>query len=143
MIKKKQIKKILVPLDGSKNALRGLEQAVYIARQSQAIIFGIHIIPVYPRNFADAIIPYQLFQEKEAKKFLEIAKTKCARQGVLFKSKIIYGSPVVEVSNYAKNKKFDMIVIGSRGMGGLKEMFLGSVAKSLVHSSKIPILVVK
>ncbi len=143
MIKKKQIKKILVPLDGSKNSFRGLDEAIYIARQSQAMVFGLHIIPVYPRNFADAIIPYQLFQEKEAKKFLNLAKTKCARQGVLFKSKIIYGSPVVEISHHAKNKKFDMIVIGSRGMGGIKEMFLGSVAKSLIHSSKIPVLVVK
>ncbi len=143
MIRKKTIKKILVPLDGSKNSLRGLDEAIYIARQSQAMLFGLHVIPVYPRNFTDAIIPYQLFQEKEAKKFITLAKTKCAKQGVLFKGKIVYGSPVVEISHLAKNKKFDMIVIGSRGMGGIKEMFLGSVAKSLVHSSKVPVLVVK
>ncbi len=143
MIRKKTIKKILVPLDGSKNSQRGLDEAIYIARQSQAMLFGLHVIPVYPRNFTDAIIPYQLFQEKEAKKFINLAKTKCAKQGVLFKGKIVYGSPVVEISHLAKNKKFDMIVIGSRGMGGIKEMFLGSVAKSLVHSSKVPVLVVK
>jgi len=40
-------------------------------------------------------------------------------------------------------KGFDIIVIGSRGQSGLKEIFLGSVANAVVHKSKIPVLVIK
>ena len=43
----------------------------------------------------------------------------------------------------ARNKEFDIIVIGSRGQSGLKEVFLGSVANAIVHKSKIPVLVIK
>jgi nucleotide-binding universal stress UspA family protein len=43
---------------------------------------------------------------------------------------------------HAKNK-FDIIIIGSRGLGSVKEVFLGSVSHAVVHKSKIPVLIVK
>jgi nucleotide-binding universal stress UspA family protein len=142
MIRKK-IKKILVPLDGSKNSLRGFDEAIYLARQCQATITGLYIIPIYPRNLADAIMPFQIHLNKEAKKFMDNAKKRSAQKGIDFKSKIIFGSPTVEIEELSKKGKFDIIVIGSRGQSGLKEVFLGSVANSIVHKSKIPVLVVK
>ena len=142
MIRKK-LRKILVPLDGSKNSLRGLDEAIYLARQCQATITGLYIIPIYPRNLADAIMPFQIHLNKEAKKFMDSAKKRSAQKGIDFKSKIIFGSPTVEIEELAKKGKFDIIVIGSRGQSGLKEVFLGSVANAIVHKSKIPVLVVK
>ena len=142
MIKNK-VKKILVPLDGSKNSIRGLDNAISIARACQAIITGIYILPVYPRNFVDAITPYMFHPEREAKKFLGDAKKRCAQKGILFKSKIIWGSPTSEIQDLANSKKFDLIVIGAHGRGVVKEMFLGSVSNAIVHKSKIPVMVVK
>lgn len=142
MIKKK-IKKILVPLDGSKNSIRGLDNAISIARACQATITGIYILPIYPRSFIDAVTPFVLHPEKEAKKFLADAKKRAAQKGILFKSKIIWGSPTCEIQDMAKSKKFDLIVIGARGMGSVKEFFLGSVSNAVVHKSKIPVMVVK
>ena len=137
------IKKILVPLDGSKNSMRGLDEAIYLARQCHATITGLYVIPIYPRNFADAIMPYQIHLSKSAKIFMNNAKSKCAKKGIMFKSKIIFGSPIVEINDMVNTKKFDIVVIGSRGMSGLKEVFLGSVAKAIVHKSKVPVLVIK
>ena len=112
---RKNIKKILVPLDGSKNSMRGLDEAIYLARQCHATITGLYIIPIYPRNFADAIMPYQIHLTKSAKLFMSNAKQKCAQKGIMFKSKIIFGSPTSEINYQACTKKFDIIVIGSRG----------------------------
>jgi len=137
----KNIKKILVPIDGSKNSMRGLDEAIYLARQCHATITGLYVIPIYPRNFSDAIMPYQIHLTKSAKKFMESAKTKCTQKGIVFKSKIIFGSPTIEINNMTK--VHDIIVIGSRGQSGLKEIFLGSVANAVVHKSKIPVLVIK
>ena len=142
MIRKK-LKKILVPIDGSKNSFRGLDEAIYIARQSKAIITGLYVIPIYPRNLADAIMPYQIHLTKEAKKYMNMAKVKAAQKGIVFKSKIVFGSPISEVTDLAKKQKFDLIVIGSRGHSGVKEVFLGSVASGVVHKSRIPVMVVK
>ena len=140
---RKNIKKILVPLDGSKSSMRGLDEAIYLARQCHATITGLYVIPIYPRNFTDVIMPYQIHLTKSAKKFMQSAKTICAQKGILFKSKIIFGSPTEEINEIARNKEFDIIVIGSRGQSGLKEAFLGSVANSIVHKSKVPVLVIK
>ena len=140
---KKNFKKILVPFDGSKNSYRGLDHAIYLARQCQATITGIYIMPIYPRNFSDSIMPYQIVLKKEATKFMNKAKTLSAKKGIVFNSKIDYGSPSIDIPNFAKEKKFGLIVIGSRGNSGIKETFLGSVANSIVHKSKVPVLVVK
>jgi nucleotide-binding universal stress UspA family protein len=140
---RKNFKKILVPLDGSKNSIRGLDNAISIARACHAIIIGIYILPTYPRNLADAVIPYFIHPEREAKKFLADAKKRAAQKGILFKSKIIWGSPTSEIQELVNSKKFDLIVIGARGKGSLKELFLGSVSNAIVHKSKIPVMVVK
>ena len=102
-----------------------------------------YVIPIYPRNLADAIMPFQIHLTKEAKKFMSDAKTRCAKKGIVFKSKVVFGSPTVEIQDLSKSGKFDIIVIGSRGQGGIKEAFLGSVANAIVHKSKVPVLVVK
>ena len=65
------------------------------------------------------------------------------KRGISLKSKIVFGSPISEITDLAQTKKFDLIVIGSRGHGGIKEVFLGSVASGVVHKSKIPVMVVK
>ena len=137
------IKKILVPIDGSKNSFRGLDRAIYLARQCQATITGLYVLPIYPRNLADAFMPYQIHFTKSAKKYMKTAKTSSAQKGVLFRSKIVYGSPIMEITDMANKKKFDLIVIGSRGHGGVKETFLGSVAHGVIHRSKVPVFVVK
>lgn len=140
---KKNFKKILVPIDGSKNSLRGLDHAIYLARQCQATITGIYIMPIYPRSFSDSIMPYQIVLKKEATKFMNNAKTLSAKKGIIFNSKIDYGSPSVDIPNFAKDKKFDLIVIGSRGVGTVKGFFLGSTSNYVLHKSSIPVLIVK
>ena len=140
---RKNIKKILVPLDGSKNSMRGLDEAIYLARQCHATITGLYVVPIYPRNFTDAIMPYQIHLTKSAKLFMNSAKNRCAQKGIVFKSKITLGSPISEINDMTTGKKFDIIVIGSRGQGGLREVFLGSVAKAIIHKSKIPVLIIK
>ena len=111
-------------MDGSKNSMRGLDEAIYLARQCHAIITGLYVIPIYPRNFTDSIIPYQIHLTKSAKKFMESAKTTCAQKGILFKSKIVFGSPIMEIDEMARKEEFDIIVIGSRGESGLKEFLI-------------------
>ncbi|MDX1442128.1 MAG: universal stress protein, partial [Nitrosopumilaceae archaeon] len=65
------------------------------------------------------------------------------QNGILFEDKVVYGDEGPKIINYANTKTFDIIIIGSRGLGGFKEAFLGSVANTIVHKSKIPVLVVK
>ena len=139
----KPIKKILVPLDGSKNSIKGLNEAIYLARQCGATITGLCVIPLYTINLGNLLTSLKNQSIKEAKKLMIEAKTISARNGIVFKEKIIYGNESWEITEFASYKKFDLIVIGSRGFGPVKEMFLGSVANAVVHKSRVPVLVVK
>ena len=143
---KQKIKKILVPLDGSKNSFRGLSEAIYLARQCNATITGLCVIPLYAMNLGypgRILTPLRNETTRQAKKFMAEAKKIAAQNGIVFNEKILYGNGSWEITEFATGKKFDLIVIGSRGLGALKEAFLGSVANTVVHKSKIPVLVVK
>lgn len=144
MIKKK-VTKILVALDGSKNSLRGLEMAISIARQFGATITGVYSIYEPPHSEFRGVGSVNESVNKEIKKIMENAKTLSAQNGIVFKEKLMRGDIGYNIIKLAHNKKekFNLLVIGSRGRGSLKQMFFGSVSNYVIHSSKIPVLIVK
>ncbi len=137
------IKKILVPLDGSKNSQRGLDEAILLARNCQATITGLYVTPLSKPETNEQISYMEKYLLKNAAKFMSKAKVRAAQNGIMFSDDIKYGDEGKKIVEYAKNKKFDMIVIGSRGMGGIKEAFLGSTSNYVLHKSPVPVLIVK
>lgn len=143
MIKKK-ISKILVPLDGSKNSQRGLETAISLARQCGATITGVFSIHAPPHSEFRGIGSVEKSLNREVKKIMEESKTLAAKNGIVFKEKLMRGDIGYNIVKLAQGKeKFDMIVIGSRGRSSTKELFFGSVSNYVIHTAKIPVLVVK
>lgn len=129
-------------MDGSKNSFRGLDTAIYLARQCSATLTGLFVIPVYPKSFMP--ITYdKKYLIQSAKEFMENAKKRSAQNGIVFVRKTMTGNESSEIIDFASKHKFDMIVIGARGLGSVKETFLGSVSHAVVHKSKIPVLIVK
>ncbi|MDH3191199.1 MAG: universal stress protein [Nitrosopumilus sp.] len=137
------IKKILVPLDGSKNSMRGLDEAIYLARQCHATITGLYVIPLSKPKTDSQISYIEKYLLGNASKFMLKAKKRAAQNGIDFFDDVTYGDEGVKIINYANSKKFDIIVIGSRGMSSIKETFLGSTSNYVLHKSKIPVLIIK
>ena len=143
MIKKK-ISKILVPLDGSKNSIRGLETAITLARNCGATITGVYSIYAPPHSEFVGVGSVEKALNVQIKKILSDAKIMAAKNGIVFKEKILRGEIGYGIVKLAQGKnKFDMIVIGSRGRSSAKEMFFGSVSNYVIHTAKIPVLIVK
>jgi len=142
---KKKVTKILVPLDGSTNSLRGLEMAISVARQFGATITGIYSINEPPHTEFRGVGSINESQNRDIKKFMDGAKLKAAQNGIIFKEKLMRGDIGYNIIKLAhsKKEKFNLIVIGSRGRGAIKEMFFGSVSNYVIHASKIPVLIVK
>jgi len=139
-----RFKKILVGIDGSANSIRGLNEAISLARQSQGIITGIYILPEFPPSYEINIKSFRSQLSKQAKKFMKSAKTSAARHGIEFNEKIASSrNPVDTIVGFARKSRFDVIVIGSRGSGSPKASYIGSVAHGIVNNSRLPVLVVK
>ncbi|QLH05860.1 universal stress protein [Nitrosopumilus ureiphilus] len=141
MIKKK-INKILVALDGSKNSQRALDMGIFLARKSATKLIGINVISNIPKKYHHLSYP-----EKPvllaAENMMESAKKLCAQSGILFERKIDFGDPGPKITKFAESLSFDIIIIGTRGMSGIKEKLLGSISNHVVHKSSIPVMIVK
>ena len=139
------VKKILVPLDNSKNSFRGLSSAIYFAKMCDAKIVAVHSVYATPKGDFDTSGRFNKDHKKQVKSMMEIAEKQCENAGVEFVQKIIYGNPGYELAKFANSSKnkIDMVVIGSRGRSSAKELFFGSTSQFVLHKSKPPVLVIK
>ena len=140
-------KKIMVCLDGSKNSLRGLDRAILFAKQSDAVIIGVHSDTSFSAFSAvrAPLLPNKKWK-KEAKALMSVAKKKVEKNKIKFEGVVIGGhSSGIDLVTFANNpaNKPDQIVIGSRGMGFPKELFFGSTSNFILHKAKAPVTIVK
>ena len=142
---KDTIKRILVALDGSPNSTRALEMALKIAAPTDATVSGLISVMVRPRG---EIIPGRVADEKEraaADDVMKKAAEAAAKRGVKFVPKMLTGNTGYNIikAAHSKSEPCDILVLGSRGHGSIKQAFFGSTSNHVVHSAKVPVLVVK
>lgn len=141
------IKHILVPYDKSEPANRAFEYAIDLAKKYKSnlsIVSCVSIqVPTDPYFGAAYIETTKLLKEDAVKSISNL-------EPMLRESKIPFKSDVLEVISitdslvsYAESHDVDLIVIGSRGLGGFKKLLLGSVASGVSQHSKCPVLIVK
>lgn len=140
---KNKIKRILVPLDGSKNSLRGLNKAISLAKKSEIEIIGLHVIKTTPTEIEIIKTILRNALDKNYKNFMSLAKKKCSQNKITFIDVIEYGNEGEKIVSFAAKNNCDLIVMGSRGLGSIRETFLGSISNYVLHSSKIPVMIVK
>jgi len=137
----------MVCLDGSKNSLRGLDAAITFAKQSDAIIVGIHSDTSFSAFSAvrAPILPEKRWK-KNIKEIILAAKKRVEKNKIEFLGVVIGGhSSGIDLTTFANNpgNKIDQIVIGSRGMGFPKELFFGSTSNFVLHKAKAPVTIIK
>ena len=139
------VKKILVPLDNSKNSFRGLSSAIYFAKMCNAKVIALHSVYAPPKGDFDTSGHFNKDHNKQVNSMMEIAKKQCEKAEVEFIQKIIYGNPGYEIAKFANSSKnkIDIVVIGSRGRSSAKEIFFGSTSQFVLHKSKPSVLVIK
>lgn len=139
----KKINNILVPVDGSQNALRGLDRAIDIAKGGNSTITALYVFQLPWK----AGLKYTKSMEKQAQekatRAIGVAKRKVESQKIPFQWKTTGGKPGDAILNVSKGSNADMIVIGARGLGAAKEKFFGSTSNYVMHKSSKPVLVVK
>ncbi len=140
------MKKIIVPVDFSPFSENALRTAAFIAKKHHAKLIVVHMLELSNSliNQSDNYIQEQaIFHSKLAeKKFTDFLNKKYL-EGVetvpIIKQHKIFN----ELKNIAKEENADLIVMGSHGVSGMKEVFIGSNTEKVVRSSTIPVLITK
>jgi len=137
-------KKILLASDGSNFALRAADQAIKLASLSGDAVIEIIYVVDLETSKRDAIyyMDSDIIQE-ERKKRLKLTEEKIKASGVNYHSSILYGEPGPAIVTYANENKFDVVVLGSRGLNALQEMVLGSVSHKVAKRVQCPVMIVK
>jgi nucleotide-binding universal stress UspA family protein len=162
--------KILVPYDSSKPSETALEHAIQIAKMSNISssadttinIILLHVvqdIPV-PATFGaglfksnktgDMITLEQYLKDitleikTDVKKMIEenISKYRDI-ENVSLQSQVLIGDPSNEITKFANDEKVDLIIMGTRGLGGLKKFVFGSVARNVSEKANCPVMLVR
>jgi nucleotide-binding universal stress UspA family protein len=135
-------KKVLVAIDGSECAERAFEKALEMT-PSEVMLTIIHVLQLPPMIGSKKTTEIEPFFRREARLFLVEHSNRAAAKGVKADTILIKGNPAEAILNAATSVTTDLIIIGSRGRGGIKELMLGSVSSAVVQHAKVPVLVVK
>ena len=135
---------IFVPYDGSELASKSLDKAIEFAKLDPAIkIYVLHVVAIPPNTVHTTL--YNQFKKAildEANVTVEPAKAKLAEIPNPSEVFVKVGSSFYVIIQQAKESNCDLIIMGSRGLSGIRE-FLGSVSHSITQQSSIPVLLMK
>ena len=144
------MKKILVPTDFSEQANNALEVAAEIAKNYGSEIYLLHMLEL-PVGLVDAgliegthnDIPEVLYFMKLAHNRFEEVKDKAFLKDIPVYETVLFKETFEGIKEVAQKNDCDLIVMGSHGSSGIKEVFIGSNTEKVVRNSDIPVLVIK
>lgn len=136
------LKQILVPVDFSDPSAVALKYAKAFADNFQASLHLLHVLEtVYYGWEVPPLIDEEI--EQGARKQLNALLTDGERQQFRTELHLLKGSPFVEIVRCAREKNFDLIVMGTHGRGPIAHMLMGSVAEKVVRKAPCPVLTVR
>ncbi len=143
------MKKILVPVDGSSNSLRAVKFAVEEARHGPVTVHLLHVVTAFDdygmtRAYISKRLGDQLMRER-ANAILKRAAAPLRKAKVDFKLHVADGDSdtAIRIADTARRLRCSAIVMGTRGMGTLGNLVLGSIATKVIHAARVPVTLVK
>ncbi len=145
------MRKVLIPIDGSATAMRAVDYVVTLAEQMTPPLDAVLLSVVPPAGFGDRLLQsspgaLRALQEpalESARKSMQRAASALAKAGVTVQEHVEIGTPEEIINHYGNTYHCDMIVMGTRGLGSMEGLLLGSVATKTVHLTDLPVLLVK
>jgi nucleotide-binding universal stress UspA family protein len=137
----------LVPIDGSENSLRALAHAMAELRDrsgGQLHVLNVQPLPIHPwpgKLLSPDLIEQELRHRGDS--IVQAAVAAARKSGVSCTSHVRIGHAAHEIAGCAVQQHCDAIVMGTRGVGRVAGIVLGSVAHSVVHLATVPVTLVK
>ncbi len=139
-------KKLLVPVDGSEHSLNAVRYAIGRVREAPAELLVLHVEP--PVSYEEMRV-YVMREEAEKIRRQACERVLASATVLLDKAKVAYSAHLREgeiaptIAKFAQAEEVDEVIIGTRGMGAVGELLLGSVAHRVVHLVQVPVTLVR
>ncbi len=149
--------KILVPIDGSEHSRRAVETAVQIARKfdSKLLLLTVYHVSVSPvvnpelpmgpgvvidKSSSDTALEAAC---RSGERILTQAAMVARSEKTEVETELVEGSPVEEIVKISKERTFNLIVMGARGLSTIRKLLIGSVSEGVIKNAPCPVLIVK
>jgi len=143
-------KKILVPIDGSEGSLLALDHSLKLAKNfevEKVVIMHVASLPRPLQSYTGKLRShYYTIKEKleeYGEDILSEAAKKCKEMNIPAETKLVWGDPPGDIVEEIKKGKYDLVVMGSRGLSALERIWVGRVSNYVVNHANCPVLVVK
>jgi nucleotide-binding universal stress UspA family protein len=142
---------IVVGIDGSESSIDAADYAIEMAKKDGAQVIALTVNRIPLSSYGLATPQEEVKQSKdneemqEFKEWLDKISQNAKQNSVQLKKEIINSQMSVEAAivEYAESEGVDLIVVGTRGNSGIKNMLLGSIASGVVKYATCPVMVVK
>ena len=148
------IRNILIAVDGSENSNRALDFALDFAEKFDSAVMVLNVsevlaMGVVPQESTTYSFDNMSILGKDLRKIHEeilskaVIHAKAVKPDLVVSSMLKDGDPAIEIVNVAKDNGFDVIVIGHKGSGMVRERFLGRISEKVAHLASCPVVIVK
>ena len=140
------MRRILVPVDGSDNALRAVRYAASLAKELPDVQLELLNVQDPLPNHVRAVLSESdiaRWQSGYSSLVLEPATQILDASHVPYRVGSRVGSPANEISQQVHDRECDAIIMGTRGLGSLASLVIGSVATKTIHMAKVPVTLIK
>jgi nucleotide-binding universal stress UspA family protein len=145
--------KVVLPFDGSPSAVRAVAYVVALAARFSKERVAVDLINVqnattglpgaFARDAADVAEQLAKSALKQGTKLLTKPLATLERAKLKVQSKVVLGEPADEIATHVRDSGADAVVMGTRGLGAVGGLVLGSIAAKVVHLVKVPVTLVK
>jgi nucleotide-binding universal stress UspA family protein len=139
-------KKILLATDGSEHANRASQSALQLAIQlADVSITILHVSVSAPSRRELLQTNFNVFSllEHHAHRVIRKTEDEFKAQGITYSLQVALGDPAIEIIDHAKEGKYDLIIMGQRGLDPLRQVLLGSVSQKVLQQAPCPVMIVK
>ncbi len=141
-----RLKTILVAVDGSEYSYKAVHYACLIGPAVRAEILLLHVVPMLPSAtpYHDTVSdqPFLALQQV-GEDILARAKALASSDGCQVIDLLSHGDPASRIIEVAEEKKVDLIIVGSRGVSGIRRLFVGTTSDKVAKSAPCPVLIVR
>jgi len=136
--------KILVPVDASKTAARTIDALIARKERFPASLTLLHVVDL--DKLAYRMIPdFQVAMIREqatraGELLLQSCRERLVQAGLSAETRLEFGSPREAISRIANDEGFELLVLGRRGHGEIRDVLFGSVANHALHHARCPVL---